>query len=56
MISDLFEAKIRHWNREIEVQKRMILLLAVNCPAHPVFGKLENIKLVFIPADTTSVL
>jgi len=26
-----------------------------NCPAHPVLEKLENIKLVFLPENTTSV-
>jgi hypothetical protein len=31
-------------------------LLVDNCPAHPVLEKLENIKLVFLPANTTSML
>jgi hypothetical protein len=31
-------------------------LLVDNCPAHPVLEKLESIKLVFLPANTTSML
>jgi hypothetical protein len=56
MTSDLFEAELRHWDRELRLQKRKILLLVDNCPAHPVLEKLENIKLVFLPANTTSML
>jgi hypothetical protein len=56
MTSDLFEAELRHWDRELRLQKRKILLLVDNCPAHPMLEKLENIKLVFLPANTTSML
>jgi hypothetical protein len=56
MTSDLFEAELRHWYRELRLQKRKILLIVDNCPAHPVLEKLENIKLVFLPANTTSML
>jgi hypothetical protein len=31
-------------------------LLVDNCPAHTVLEKLQNIKLVFLPANTTSML
>jgi hypothetical protein len=50
MTSDLSEVKLRHWDRELWLQKK-ILLLADNCPAHPVLE-----KLVFLPANTTSML
>jgi hypothetical protein len=33
-----------------------MLLLVDNCPAHPVLQKLENIKLAFLSANTTSML
>jgi hypothetical protein len=56
MTSDLFEAELRHWDRELRLQKRKILLLVDNCPTRPVLEKLENIKLVFLPANTTSML
>jgi hypothetical protein len=32
------------------------MLLLDNCPAHPVLEKLKNIKLVILPANTTSML
>jgi hypothetical protein len=54
--SDLFEAELRHLDRELQLQKRKIMLLVDNCPAHAVLVKLENIKLVFLSANTTSVL
>ncbi|XP_023721482.1 tigger transposable element-derived protein 4-like [Cryptotermes secundus] len=56
MTSSLFEAELRSWDRELQTRKRKIILLVDNCPAHPVLQNLEKIKLVFIPANTTSVL
>lgn len=56
MTSELFETEMRRWDRELGIQKRRILLLVDNCPAHPVLSGLENIKLVFLPPNTTSVL
>jgi hypothetical protein len=54
MTSDLFEAKMRYY-QELQLQKRKLLLLVDNYPAHPVLEKLENIKLLSLPADITSV-
>jgi hypothetical protein len=51
MTSDLFEAEMRHWDWEIRLQKREILLLVNNCPAHPVIE-----KLVILPANIASML
>lgn len=56
MTSDLFTTEIRHRGRELPTQKAKIQLLVDNCPAHPVVEDLENIKLVFIPANTTSII
>ena len=53
MTSNLFEI---HWDREHQPQKRKIPLLVDKFLAHLVLEKLENIKLVFIPVNTTSVL
>jgi hypothetical protein len=36
--------------------KKKKLLLVDNCPVHPVLENLEYIELLFLPADTTSVL
>ncbi|KAJ8865962.1 hypothetical protein PR048_033486 [Dryococelus australis] len=56
VIGNLFEAELSSWNREHPTRKRKIILLVDNCPAHPVLLNLENIKLVFLPANTTSIL
>jgi hypothetical protein len=44
----LFEAELRHWDRGLRLQKQ-ILLLADNCPAHPVLENLDNIKAGVFP-------
>jgi hypothetical protein len=54
MTSDLFEAELRHWGRELPLRKRKIVLLVDNCPAHPLLEKLENTKLVFLPSTANS--
>ncbi|KAJ4449657.1 hypothetical protein ANN_01061 [Periplaneta americana] len=56
MTSNLFETELRCWNKELRTQKRKILLHVDNCPAHPELEGLESIKLVFFPANTTSLL
>jgi hypothetical protein len=54
MTCNLLEAELRHWDRELRLKKK--LLLVDKCPAHPVLENLEKIKLVFLPANTTSVV
>lgn len=56
MTSELFEKWIREWDQELRRSKNKILLLVDNCPAHPVVPNLSNIKLCFLPANTTSML
>jgi hypothetical protein len=56
MTSDIFESLLRLWDRQLRLQNRKIPLLVDNCPAHPELDNLQNIKLVFLPANTTSVL
>jgi hypothetical protein len=56
MTSDLFESELRLWDRQLRLHSRKILLLVENCPAHPELDNLQNIKSVFLPANTTSVL
>jgi hypothetical protein len=52
----MFEAELRHWDRKLHPQKWKTLFLADNCPAYPVPGNLESIKLVLLPSNTTSML
>ena len=42
-------------NNKMKIQKRKILLLIDNCPAHPPVTA-SNVKLVFLPPNTTSRL
>jgi len=55
MQASIFKRELFRW--DLELQGRKILLLIDNCSAHPdINDLLVNIKLVFLPANTTSVL
>lgn len=56
MTSDLFISELREWDKELNREKRNILLLVDNCPAHPDVKHLKSIKLVFLPPNTSSKL
>lgn len=56
MTSDIFVKWVRDWDRELTKQKKKILLLVDNCPAHPSVSDLRSITLVFLPPNTTSTL
>ncbi len=53
MTSDIFMTWLYKLDRMFGRQKRKIALVIDNCPSHPKV-KLENIKLVFLPPNTTS--
>ncbi|XP_072165265.1 tigger transposable element-derived protein 4-like [Diadema setosum] len=52
MTGALFEAWLRKLDRKME--ERKIAMVVDNCPAHPHI-KLDNIELVFLPPNTTSL-
>lgn len=56
MTSDIFVKWVRNWDRDLTKQKKKILLLVDNCPAHPSISDLKSITLIFLPPNTTSVL
>lgn len=56
MTASIFTKEIRQWDDSLRKEKRKILLLIDNCPAHPKLHNLTNIKIVFLPANCTSVL
>lgn len=56
MTSDLFKSEMQHWDRELIKENKKVLLLLDNCPAHPKIDSLQNIKLVFLPPNSTSIL
>ena len=53
MTGVMFREWVTNWD---SVLKRKIILLVDNCPAHPNIGELKNIRLEFLPANTTSLI
>lgn len=57
MTSSLFIKYLTEWDSRLRSKNRKILLTVDNCCAHPNISEtLTNIKLVFLPPNTTSVL
>ena len=56
MTSGVFQEYLRSLNQQMVKQKRKILLLIDNAPSHLIYEELTNIKIEFLPKDTTSVL
>lgn len=54
--SDIYEQWLRDLNKSMMKQKRKIVLFVDNCPAHPQIDRLSNVKVVFLPPNTTSQL
>ena len=54
MNSKLFEEWVRSMDRRMRGQGRKVLLLVDNAPSHPQLN-LKNVKIVFLPPNTTSV-
>lgn len=55
MTSVLYEQYLRKFDREMSAEGRNVLLFVDNAPSHP-HVKLNNVKVVFLPPRTTSVL
>lgn len=56
MRSDIFESEMRRFDGQMKLQNRKIAMLVDNCPAHPLLEDLQNIELIFLPPNTTSVV
>lgn len=54
MTSLIFSEWLQSWDAQLKTRK--ILLLIDNCPAHNPLPMLKNIKVVFLPANTTSIM
>ena len=54
MTSPIFQCWLKGWNEECIKQKREILLLIDNAPSHIVDDSYSNIKVQFLPPNTTS--
>ena len=51
----LFKEWVRDLNRKFEPEKRKVVLIIDNFPAHPIIDNLSHVKLVFLRPNTTSV-
>ena len=56
MTTALFEEWVSQFNRKMKRQNRNVILFVDNAPSHPKDKPLSNVKLVFLPANTTSTL
>ena len=56
MDSILFEEWVREVDRRFNKERRKIVLLVDNCPAHPSIDNLVSTELIFLPPNTTSKL
>jgi hypothetical protein len=54
MTGALFEEWLRSVDVSMRQQGRKIAIVLDNCPAHPACTDLQNIELIFLPANTTS--
>ena len=55
MDSTLFEEWVCELDVKFQKENRKIALIIDNCPAHPTIADLSNVKLIFLPPNTTSV-
>jgi hypothetical protein len=57
MTSSIFKSQLTQWDSKLRLQNRKIILLVDYCSSHPdINSNLTNIKLVFFPPNTTSIL
>jgi hypothetical protein len=56
MTGDIWKEWLKKLDRQIRSKKRQIVMLCDNCAAHNSDVKLTNIKLVFMPPNTTSLI
>ena len=56
MTTELFKEWITDFNKKMRKARRQVVLLLDNAPSHPKDLNLSNVKLVFLPANTTSRL
>ena len=55
MTGDLFTDWLRDFNRDMRLKNRKIVLVIDNCRAHPTVEDLSNIRIVWLPPNTTSI-
>ena len=53
MDTTLFEDWVRELDVKFQKENRKVALIIDNCPAHPTISDLSNVKLTFLPPNTT---
>ncbi|XP_057310677.1 tigger transposable element-derived protein 1-like [Hydractinia symbiolongicarpus] len=58
MTSDVMETVLTRFNRKLVLEDRKVILFLDNAPCHPeyIIGQFSQIKIVFLPKNTTSRL
>ena len=56
MTMDIFSEWVKMWDRSLQTSKRKVVLLVDNCTAHSITANLKSIEIVYLPANTTSIL
>ncbi|XP_064632735.1 tigger transposable element-derived protein 6-like [Lineus longissimus] len=56
MMGDIFGRWVETFNSRMRLQGRHVLLFIDNAPSHPKELGLSNVKIIFLPANTTSKL
>ena len=56
MTSDIFEGWLKKWSKKLKGERRSVLLVVDNCPAHPRGLDIEHIAIKFLPPNTTAKL
>ena len=56
MTGDIWKEWLKKLDKQMRLKKRKIVMLCDNCAAHSSDVKLTNVKLVFMPPNTTSLI
>ena len=56
MTSEIYQRWLQNFDSKMRRQNRQVLLLLDNAPSHPKDKNVTNVKLMFLPANTTSML
>jgi predicted transcriptional regulator len=56
MTTIIFEDIMKNFNEKMARQGRHVLLFSDNCSTHKLKNKFSHVKIIFLPANTTSVL
>ena len=56
MNSQIWTSYLKQWDRRLKLQNRKILLLIDNAPSHPIVQGLTQVRVEFLPKNTTSLI